>query len=139
MRRPELCRGGPYDTPMTSLNPSALEAFAKQLRGAGRLARVRFAHRKGRLDLDLTVRVGGKRLQLRFSDVEECRFQKRTGRSLAKIPAITLAFHDGLFFAAFDDLSLLPRDRPAIHDFRGSEAYVASVGLAWVERPARTA
>jgi hypothetical protein len=124
---------------MTSLNPAALEAFAKPFAAAGKLSRVKFAHRKGRLDLEIAVRLRGKRFQLRFSDVEECRFQKRTGQSIAKFPRITFAFLDGLYFAAFDDLSLLPRERPAIHDFRGSEAYVASTGLAWAEVPLRTA
>jgi hypothetical protein len=130
---------------MDAINPSNLDQFARQYRWAGgRLSRVRFARQRGALHIDVVVRVhsaikdlgtGARpvKLRLRFVDVEECRFQKRPAQGLEKIKDVKFGFFDGLFYVNFDAWSLGPGERPALHDFRGSEAYVAAKDLLWEE------
>ena len=135
---------------MKRINPSDLETFARHYRfPGGRLARIKYIHRGGQLDIEivLVARTAVKdlnqdakkaRLRLRFVDVEECRFQKRPGTSLATLKDLKLGFFDGSIFANFDSWALGPGERPALHDFRGSEAYIGCKDLLWepVERSA---
>lgn len=128
---------------MKPISPSDLDSFVHQYRWAGgHLCRLRFAHRRELLHLDLVVKLQlslknlgdlpkAVKVHLRFHDVEECRFQKRIGRCLARFREARFAFLQGMFFATFDELSLEPNEKPAIHDFRGSEAYVSAKDLSW--------
>jgi len=136
---------------MKRINPSDLESFVRQYRFVGgKLGRIKFIHRRGQLDIetvlrvrtnikDLSTQARAVRLRLRFVDVEECRFQKRPGNSLATLADLKLGFLDGSFFAAFDSWSLGPRDKPALHDFRGTEAYLGAKDLLFEEIPPASA
>ncbi len=135
---------------MKRINPSDLESFARQYRfPGGKLARIRFIHSRGQLDIetvivartvvkDLSHDAKVVRLRLRFVDVDECRFQKRPGTSLATLKDLKFGFFDGTVYTTFDSWNLGPSERPALHDYRGSEAYIGCKDLLFelIERPA---
>lgn len=135
---------------MNELQQNDLTRFLLRYRWAGRLKAFKLRHRGGGLSADVLLRVrravtdlGSKpepvTLHLRFAGVEECRVQKRVSRSIARFDRAMLAFLDGMFFASFDDWLLESGERPALHDFRGSDLYLAAGRLFWQERPVRSA
>jgi hypothetical protein len=130
---------------MNELNPSELASFARKYRFAGgKLRSVRVRHRGGRaaVEVVLAVRTAIRdlgegpapvRLRLRLSDVDEYRFQKRLGVTAGKVPDVQFGHFNGLFYVTFDAWPLGPGERPAVHDFRGSDAFAAGRVLAWEE------
>ncbi|CAN5202786.1 hypothetical protein BH11PLA2_BH11PLA2_18750 [soil metagenome] len=126
---------------MNLVKPSDLDAFVRRYRFAGGVIRlVRYRHRKRQLNVDVVLRVmtamkslseSAKpvKLHLRFVDVEECRFQKRPAKGLAKITEAKFGFFDGLVYANFDAWGLEPGERPQIFDFRGSDAFLGAKDL----------
>lgn len=128
---------------MTPLQPQDLANFSRQFRFAGgRILRVRQVYRKGRLEIDLKLRVKPsiknlddvpkpKTLHLRLVGVDEFRFQKRPTGTPGKLPDGHFGYFQSQFFVSLDTWSLLPGERPGIHDFRGSDIYFACRDLAW--------
>lgn len=132
---------------MTPLKPEDFDRFTRQYRWAGgKLSRLRFKHRRGDLVIDMVLRVRSAirdlgegsqpvRLHLKFAGVEECRFQKRPAKGLDRLADVRFGAFDGMIFANFDAWALASGDRPAIFDFRGSEAYLAAKSVTWEELP----
>jgi hypothetical protein len=130
-----------YDAVMKLITPTDLDAFARQYRFAGgHLRAIRYRHRNRRLDVEMLLRIATApvslaesprpvRLHLRFADIEECRFQKRPGKDLQRISEARFGFFEGLVYANFDAWGLSPGERPAIFDFRGSDAFLAAKDL----------
>ena len=136
---------------MNRVNPQDLDLFSRKYRwSGGRLLRVRLTHRGDQMTADVILRVtpimrdlgrpeNPVRLHLRFTGVEECRFQKRPAKSISRISDAKIGFFEGFVFANFDAWGLAPGERPAIFDFRSSEAYLAATDLFWLELPPRQA
>lgn len=129
---------------MTHLTATDLAAFSRRFRFAGgRLRGVRLRYqRDGSLTADVmvvarpTIRDLGDepkpvRLRLRLEGVDEFRFQKRAAANAGRITDARFGYFEGKFFVNFDAFGLGPNDRPGIHDFRASDAYLAGRSLAW--------
>lgn len=128
---------------MTLLQAQELPFFARQFRfAAGRIVRVRQVYRKGRLDIDLILRVVPSiknldddpkpaKLRLKLGAVEEFRFQKRPIGAAGKLPDAHFGYFQSQFFVSLDTWSLLPGERPGVHDFRASDIYFACRDLSW--------
>ena len=128
---------------MTPLQAQDLANFARQFRfAAGRIARVRQVYRKGRLDIDLILRVVPSiknlddepkptKLHLKLAAVDEFRFQKRPVGSTGKLPDAHFGYFQSQFFVSLDTWSLVPGERPGVHDFRASDIYFACRDLSW--------
>lgn len=129
---------------MTPLEPSGLAQFARGYHfPAGKLKRVRLRHQGARgLDIDVVLQVRTAirdlgveprvvRLRLRFLDVEEYRFQKRPGIAAGTLRDLHLGYFQGLFYVTFDSWSLEAGEQPGVHDFRGSDAFIASRAIEW--------
>ena len=129
---------------MTALYPTDLLTFARQFKfSGGRIRRVSLLNRNGddpALELILTARTTSKslsekaevvRLRLRFVGVEEFRFQKRPGTASGKVSNCRFGYFQDLFFVTFDAWGLPAGEVPKVHDFRASDAYIASRDLKW--------
>lgn len=139
---------------MTALYPTDLLNFTRQFKFAGgRIRRVQLINRNGddpAIEMVIAVRMNAKslgeksdvqRLKLRFTGVEEFRFQKRPGTPSGKISDCRFGYFQDLFFVTFDAWGLPAGETPKVHDFRASDAYIASRDLKWelVEKAASTA
>lgn len=134
-----------YNGGMNVVNPSDLDALGRKYRFAGaKLLKVRYRTRRRQLNVDIILRLTTLpkslaeesrpvKLHLRFVDVDECRFQKRPAKDLGRIADARFGFFDGLVYANFDAWGLEPGERPAIYDFRGSDAFVGAKDLLMVE------
>jgi hypothetical protein len=129
---------------MTTLSASDLVQFQRQYRFAGgRLRRIRVRNRAGEdptIDVFLSVRPASAGLnetaprillRLTFLGVDEFRFQKRPTIPAGKIPDCRFGYFQGQFFVTFDAWSLSPGEVPKVHDYRASDAYIASRDLRW--------
>ena len=136
---------------MNQLNPAEIPAFLKQFRfRKARLRRIRIINRgKGEdpaieilllarsnpLDLSEPVRV---RLRLWLERVGEFRFQQRPNARRSVLNAVVIGYLQGMFFLNLDPWDI-GDEKPALMDFRGSEAYAACQELYWeVEETPRT-
>lgn len=120
---------------MTRVYPQDLGQLLRTYRLAGgrvRRVRVRYGP-KGAVAVEwrLTVSKGADRvrLALRLAGVAEFRLQMRPNQPRTRIADARVAYLDGRFFVALDDLGLEPGERPAVHDFRATEAYAAGAEL----------
>ncbi len=133
---------------MPRLSSYELPQFLRRYRFAGgrvRRVRVKYGPRKAvAVELHLLVRPVGKdlgdraaaaRLVLRLTGVDEFRFQMRPMQPRAKLPDVRIAYLNNLFYVALDPLPLDPGEKPAVHDFRASEAFAAGRDLEWEEQP----
>jgi hypothetical protein len=131
---------------MNPLSAAELPAFLRKYRFAGgRLRRVRVRHRgpdRTEIEVVIAVRTAIRdlgtepepvRLKLHLADVEEFRFQKRPGGKAGKVPDVRFGYFNGLFYVTFDAWPLSPGEQPAVHDFRGSDAFAAGRHLEWEE------
>ena len=129
---------------MTTLSASDLVQFQRQYRFAGgRLRRIRVRNRTGEdptIDVFLAVRPASAGLneaaprillRLTFLGVDEFRFQKRPATPAGKIPDCRFGYFQGQYFVTFDAWGLSPGEVPKVHDFRASDAYIASRDLRW--------
>jgi hypothetical protein len=137
---------------MTRVYPQDLAQFLRRFRlVGGRVRRVRVRYgpqRSVAVEFRLTVLdspPGGEprpaRLTLRVAGAEEFRVQMRPGQPRARVADARVAYLNGLFYVDLDALTLGPGERPAVHDFRASEAFAAGAELYWEaadpgERPA---
>ena len=122
---------------MPSLTTSQIPAFLRRYRLSGsRLLGIRIKpqrHRNPRIELRIALRQleatgqpgGVVRLRIVFDDSSEYRFQKRPNADRQSLRRIDLAYLQGQFFFCLDSY-LEENERPAVHDFRASEAYVAA-------------
>jgi hypothetical protein len=136
---------------MKPLIPQELPKFAKQYKFAGgQLLRVRQQYRKGNLTLDIILRVRPTiknlddnprpvKLHLQLIGVDEMRYQKRPGQAAGKIHDGHFGTFDGNIYLTFDSWSLLPNERPGLHDFRGTDLYFGCRELFWEELPPKPA
>jgi len=127
---------------MTSLTPTQIPAFLRRYRLSGsRLLGIRIKpqrHRNPRVELRIALRQleatgqpgGFVRLRIVFDDSSEYRFQKRPNADRQALRRIDLAYLQGQFFFCLDSY-LEENERPAVHDFRASEAYVAASDVAY--------
>jgi hypothetical protein len=128
---------------MTNLTALELPNFARRFRFAGgRIASIRQRARKGGLDVDVVLRVVPAiknlddepkpvRLRLSLVGVDELRIQKRPTSAPGRLPDAHFGYFQGQFFIALDAWSLVPGERPGVHDFRSADVYFACKDLSW--------
>ena len=75
------------------------------------------------------IQVGGARLRIVLEGVEEFRFQRRPGPSMVRIKEVRLGVFNGVFYLNLD--AYADDVPPALHDFRASDAFIASRSFAW--------
>jgi hypothetical protein len=129
---------------MNRIFPTDLAAFARKYRfTGGRLRRVKLTHGpRGELtaELRLSVRTTADvpvRLRLKLTGVQEYRFQKRPGAAGGRVPEARFGHFGDAVFVNLDAWGLQPGEVPKVHDFRGSDAYIAGRDLFWEEVPPR--
>ncbi len=131
---------------MHRLNAADLAAFARRYRFAGgRLRSVRLRYGKGTdfaAEFVVTAHAAVKelgmepariRLRFRLEGVEEFRFQKRPSGTAGNVSEARLGYFNGLFYVNLDAWGLAPGDVPKLHDYRGSDTYLAGTDLYWEE------
>lgn len=131
---------------MNRLYPSDLAGFARKYRFAGgKLRRVKLAYRGPEaltVEAVLSVRPAARdlgadarpvRLRLRLVGVEEYRFQKRPSAAGGKVTDARFGYFGDMYFVNLDAWGLQPGEVPKIHDFRGSDTYLAGRELYWEE------
>jgi hypothetical protein len=134
---------------MKPLIPQEFAKFERQYKFAGgRLLRIRQTFRKGQLEVEMILRVTPTiknldddpkpvKLHFRFIGVDEMRFQKRPGSSAGKIGDAHFGSFQSMYFLTLDSWSLLPNERPGVHDFRGSDWYLGCQEILWEQLPSR--
>ena len=133
---------------MNRLYPSDLAGFARKYRFAGgKLRRVKLLYRGPEAltaELVLAVRPATRdlgadeapvRLRLRLVGVEEFRFQKRPSAAGGKVAEARFGYFGDMYFVNLDAWGLGPGEAPKLHDFRGSDTYLAGRELYWEEVP----
>ena len=127
---------------MNQLQPNQIDSFLRRFRfRKGTLRRIRLINRSSRqtdaeillavrTDESLDSQPGRVRLRLVLTGVEEYRFQRRPNANLVTLGEVRVGYFNGLFYLdlnAFD----LEEGKPALHDFRASDAFAAARDFAW--------
>ncbi|VTS04600.1 hypothetical protein [Tuwongella immobilis] len=128
---------------LTPLQAGQIPSFLRRYRLSGsRFLGMRIRpqkHQNPLVEIRLSVRLidataTGKptrtRLRIVLTDASEYRFQKRPNADKQVLRRIDLAYLSGQFFFCLDSY-LEENERPAIHDFRASDAYVAASEMAY--------
>jgi hypothetical protein len=134
---------------MNKLEASELASFTRRYTFAGGRVR-RVVIRTGKattVELRLAVKAAVPslgdaakwvRLRVVFDGVEEYRFQKRPAAAGGRITHALFGSFDGLIYLNLDAYRLDPGERPALPDFRASDAFVAGADVRWEEMGSRT-
>jgi hypothetical protein len=125
------------EQPMTNLLPSQIAQFLKRFRfQGGTLRRFRVHNHStrnasGEVIVAVSESESNQRvlLRVRFDGVEEYRFQRRPGPALVRLKEVRLGVFDGVFYLNLD--AFADDGRPALHDFRASDAFIAGRSLSW--------
>lgn len=122
---------------MEQLLPAQAAAFLKRFRfRGGTLRRFQVRNRSGNHGvgvLHVAVHDGTSdvrvRLRIVLDGVEEYRFQRRPGPGLVRLKEVRLGCFNGLFYLNLD--AFADGERPALIDFRASDAFIAARSFAW--------
>src|SRR4051812_26658764 len=122
---------------MEQLLPAQAVAFLRRFRFRGGTLR-RFevrnrstTHAVGMLSVSVHDGNSEARVRLRIilDGVEEYRFQRRPGPALVRLKEVRLGYFNGLFYLNLD--AFADDERPALIDFRASDAFIAARSFAW--------